>query len=253
MKAGPRGGGVATGKRSAPPSRTAWEGARACGPRGRPSETEPTTGSRYVVGWIDPARGPLRGRSVRAACWSGFASQQVEVCLISDHGELIDRFTATPDRDGPYGLARRVAVYGEPVRAVRVWPLERCSSLYRLITRPVTINFLPDSRCRVKRQEPELFTPVTSLRRLTRQRSPGSSVSCGVRNLTREVANRLAFKETSCSARARGDEATASPGEAAAADRELWPPSAGPGVYVRARPCLLEIDGSANGYDRRRP
>ena len=38
--------------------------------------------------------------------------KQVEVCLISDQGELIDRFTATPDRDGLYGLARRVAVYG---------------------------------------------------------------------------------------------------------------------------------------------
>jgi transposase len=44
--------------------------------------------------------------------------KQVEVCLISDQGELIDRFTATPDRDGLYGLARRVAVYGEPVRGV---------------------------------------------------------------------------------------------------------------------------------------
>jgi transposase len=44
--------------------------------------------------------------------------KRVDVCLISDQGELIDRFTATPDRDGLYGLARRVAVYGEPVRAV---------------------------------------------------------------------------------------------------------------------------------------
>jgi hypothetical protein len=38
--------------------------------------------------------------------------------LISDRGELIDRFTATPHRDGLYGLARRAAVCGEPVRAV---------------------------------------------------------------------------------------------------------------------------------------
>jgi transposase len=44
--------------------------------------------------------------------------RRVDVCLISDQGELIDRLTATPDRDGLYGLARRVAVYGEPVRAV---------------------------------------------------------------------------------------------------------------------------------------
>jgi hypothetical protein len=40
------------------------------------------------------------------------------VCLISDQGELIDRCTAIPDRDGLYGLARRVAVYGGPVRGV---------------------------------------------------------------------------------------------------------------------------------------
>ena len=44
--------------------------------------------------------------------------KRIDVCLISDQGELIDRFTATPDRDGLYGLARRVAVYGEPVRGV---------------------------------------------------------------------------------------------------------------------------------------
>ena len=31
--------------------------------------------------------------------------KRVDVCLISDQGELIDRFTATPDRDGLYGLA----------------------------------------------------------------------------------------------------------------------------------------------------
>ena len=44
--------------------------------------------------------------------------KRIDVCLISDQGELIDRFTAIPDRDGLYGLARRVAVYGEPVRGV---------------------------------------------------------------------------------------------------------------------------------------
>jgi transposase len=48
----------------------------------------------------------------------GLSRKRIDVCLISDQGELIDRFTATPDRDGLYGLARRVAVYGEPVRAV---------------------------------------------------------------------------------------------------------------------------------------
>ena len=44
--------------------------------------------------------------------------RRVDVCLISDQGELIDRLDTTPDRDGLYGLARRVAVYGEPVRGV---------------------------------------------------------------------------------------------------------------------------------------
>ena len=44
--------------------------------------------------------------------------RRIDVCLISDQGELIDRSTAIPDRDGLHGLARRVAVYGEPVRGV---------------------------------------------------------------------------------------------------------------------------------------
>jgi len=44
--------------------------------------------------------------------------KRIDVCLISDQGELIDRFAAIPDRDGLYGLVRRVAAYGEPVRAV---------------------------------------------------------------------------------------------------------------------------------------
>ena len=44
--------------------------------------------------------------------------KRIDVCLISDQGELIDRFTAIPDRAGLYGLARRLAVYGEAVRAV---------------------------------------------------------------------------------------------------------------------------------------
>ena len=44
--------------------------------------------------------------------------KRTDVCLISDQGELIDRFSATPDRDGLYGLSSRVAVYGQPVRGV---------------------------------------------------------------------------------------------------------------------------------------
>jgi transposase len=44
--------------------------------------------------------------------------KRVDVCLISDHGELVDRFVVAADRDGLYGLTRRVAVYNEPVRGV---------------------------------------------------------------------------------------------------------------------------------------
>ena len=39
-------------------------------------------------------------------------------CLISSGGELVDHFPAPADRDGLYGLTRRVAVYAEPVRGV---------------------------------------------------------------------------------------------------------------------------------------
>ena len=44
--------------------------------------------------------------------------KRVDVCAISDEGELIHRFAAPADRDGLYGLDRRLAVYGEPVRGV---------------------------------------------------------------------------------------------------------------------------------------
>jgi transposase len=44
--------------------------------------------------------------------------KRVDVCLISDQGELIDHFAAPADRDGLYGLTRRVAVYDQPVRGV---------------------------------------------------------------------------------------------------------------------------------------
>jgi transposase len=44
--------------------------------------------------------------------------RRVDVCLISSAGELVEHFRAPGDRDGLYGLSRRVAVYGEPVRGV---------------------------------------------------------------------------------------------------------------------------------------
>ena len=44
--------------------------------------------------------------------------KRVDVCLISSDGELVGHFPAPADRDGLYGLTRRVAAYGEPVRGV---------------------------------------------------------------------------------------------------------------------------------------
>ena len=44
--------------------------------------------------------------------------KRIDVCLISDQGELVDQFRAPADRDGLYGLTRRVAVYDAPVRGV---------------------------------------------------------------------------------------------------------------------------------------
>jgi transposase len=71
------------------------------------------------VGGIDPAvaRGGEGGVFVLRVGLD-LGRKRIEVCLISDQGELIDRFAAIPDRDGVHGLARRVAVYGEPVRGV---------------------------------------------------------------------------------------------------------------------------------------
>ena len=36
--------------------------------------------------------------------------RRVDVCLTSDEGELIGQFAVPADRDGLYGLTRRVAV-----------------------------------------------------------------------------------------------------------------------------------------------
>ena len=43
---------------------------------------------------------------------------RVDVCLVSEQGELIAQFRAPADRDGLYGLTRRVSVYDQPVRGV---------------------------------------------------------------------------------------------------------------------------------------
>jgi transposase len=44
--------------------------------------------------------------------------RRVDVCVISAVGELVGQFRSPIDREGLYGLARRLAVWGAPVRAV---------------------------------------------------------------------------------------------------------------------------------------
>lgn len=53
--------------------------------------------------------------------------KRVDVCLISDRGEPIGRLRVPADRDGLYGLARSVAVYGEPVGGVVEYSIARSS------------------------------------------------------------------------------------------------------------------------------
>jgi hypothetical protein len=62
------------------------------------------------VGWSDPARVVLgEGREFVLHVGLDLSRKRVDVCLISDLGELIDHFGAPTDRDGLYGLTRRVA------------------------------------------------------------------------------------------------------------------------------------------------
>jgi len=44
--------------------------------------------------------------------------KRLDVCLLSDHAEVVEEFAAPPDIDGLRGLARRVAAHGVPVRGV---------------------------------------------------------------------------------------------------------------------------------------
>ena len=62
----------------------------------------------------------LEGRVNRLMVHVGLdlSRKRVDVCLISSEGELVEHFRAPCDRDGLYGLTRRVAVYDEPVRGV---------------------------------------------------------------------------------------------------------------------------------------
>jgi transposase len=44
--------------------------------------------------------------------------KRLDVCLLSEHGELVEEFSAPPDGDGLRGLVRHVAQHGVPVRGV---------------------------------------------------------------------------------------------------------------------------------------
>jgi transposase len=44
--------------------------------------------------------------------------KKIDVCLLSDQGELVDEFSAPPDAGGLRSLARRVGAYREPIRGV---------------------------------------------------------------------------------------------------------------------------------------
>jgi hypothetical protein len=44
--------------------------------------------------------------------------RRLDVCLLSEHGELVAQTAAPPDADGLRGLADRVGRYRQPVRAV---------------------------------------------------------------------------------------------------------------------------------------
>src|SRR4051812_28221585 len=44
--------------------------------------------------------------------------ERLDVCLLSDHAELVEQTVAPPDADGLRGLVARVARYRRPVRAV---------------------------------------------------------------------------------------------------------------------------------------
>ena len=43
---------------------------------------------------------------------------RLDICLLSDQGELVEEVAAPSDHDGGRALARRVLDYGEPVRGV---------------------------------------------------------------------------------------------------------------------------------------
>jgi MmyB-like transcription regulator ligand binding domain len=106
-------------KEVGPPYRTAYvRRARLRPARPAIRNREPTRhhGTRRA-GLILPARAG-RGGELLLHAGLDLSRKRVDVCLVSDRGELIGHLRARDDRDGLHGLARRVAVHGGPVRGV---------------------------------------------------------------------------------------------------------------------------------------
>jgi transposase len=70
------------------------------------------------VGRVDPAHLPGKEEVVVLKVGLDLSRKRVDVCLISSEGELVEHFRSPCDRDGLYGLTRRLEVYDEPVRGV---------------------------------------------------------------------------------------------------------------------------------------
>src|SRR3954452_7876169 len=60
----------------------------------------------------------LEEARLHVARWIGSESTQVDVCLLSAGGEIVEEFTSPPDADGLRGLTCRVGSHGVAVRGV---------------------------------------------------------------------------------------------------------------------------------------
>jgi hypothetical protein len=60
----------------------------------------------------------LKEARLHVARWTGSKSQTLDVCLLDNRGELVERTAAPPDADGLRALAERLERHGEPVNAV---------------------------------------------------------------------------------------------------------------------------------------
>jgi transposase len=63
-------------------------------------------------------RSELEEARLHVARWIGSSRNQLDVCLLSEHCEVLEQFAAPSDLDGLRGLVRRVGGYGLPVRGV---------------------------------------------------------------------------------------------------------------------------------------